>query len=87
MADIPPAAVGLASLKSRTRARVVRGYAIWRLGTLAPGASRTVRGSVRIKSGTPGWKRNWVLATAVNAKLVSARADTRLLVRRPRFTG
>ncbi len=89
MADIPPAAVALASLKTRTRARVVRGSAIWRLGTLAPGAKRTVRGSVRIKAGTPGLKRNLVLATAVNAELVSDRADTRLLARRrvPGFTG
>ena len=87
VADFPPGAVGLASLRSGTRARVLGGEALWRLGTLAAGASRTIRGSVRIKSVTPGWKRNWVLATAVNAQLVSARADTRLLVRRPRFTG
>ncbi len=87
MADIPPGALALTSLKSSTRARVIRRYAVWRLGTLAPGKSRTVRGSVRIKSGTPGRKRNWVLATAVNAKLAADRADTRLLARRPRFTG
>ena len=36
-----------------TRARVVRGNAVWRLGTLAPGAKRTVRGTVRITAGTP----------------------------------
>jgi uncharacterized repeat protein (TIGR01451 family) len=78
LADVPPAALTLASLKGTT-ARVVRGNAIWRLGTLAPGEKRTVRGSVRIKAGTPGLKRNLVLATAVNAQLVSDRADTRLL--------
>jgi hypothetical protein len=61
---------------------VFRGKAFRRLGRLAPGASRTVRGSVRIKAGTPGLKRNLVAATAVNAKLVSDNADTRLLRQR-----
>ena len=48
-----------------------------------------MRGSVLIKSGTPGLKRNLVLATAVNAHLVSNRADTRVLAQRtrPNFTG
>ena len=87
LADVPPAALALTSLKSSVRARVVRGGAIWHLGTLAPGASRTVRGTVRIKAGIPGLKRNLVFATAVNADLAHDRADTRLLVRRPRFTG
>ena len=71
------------------RARVGREGAIWHLGTLAPGASRTVRGTVRVKAGTPGLKRNLVFATAANAFLVHDRADTRLLPqrRRPAFTG
>ena len=84
LADVPPGAVGLASLRSSTRARVIRGSALWRLGTLAPGAKRTIRGSVLIKAGTPGLKRNLALATAVSAKLVSDRADTRLLPQRRR---
>jgi uncharacterized repeat protein (TIGR01451 family) len=89
MADIPPAAVTLAGLKTGARVAVVRGNAIWRLGTLAPGAKRTVRGSVRIKAGTPGLKRNLVLATAINAQLVVARADALVLRQRrvPGFTG
>jgi uncharacterized repeat protein (TIGR01451 family) len=90
MADIPPGAMALASFRSSTRPRVVgaRG-ALWRLGTLAPGARRTIRGSVRITAGTPGLKRNMVFATAVNAQLVNDRADTRLLRQRraPRVTG
>ena len=85
--DIPPAAVTLVALEASARARVIRGDAVWRLGTLAPGASRTIRGSVRLKAATPGWKRNLVAAVAVNAKLARARADTRVLARRPRFTG
>ena len=89
MADIPPAAVAVTGLKASRRARVARGQAIWRLGRLAPGAKRVVRGSVRITAGTPGWKRNLVLATAVNAKLVNAVADTRIRARRqaPPVTG
>jgi uncharacterized repeat protein (TIGR01451 family) len=88
VADVPPGAVALGSLRTRTHAKLSRGNAVWRLGTLAPGAKRTIRGSVRIKAGTPGMKRNWVLATAVNSELVSARADTRLLARpKPPFTG
>ena len=83
--DVPPAAaLALVELKSGSRARVVRGNAIWRLGTLAPGATRTVRGSVRIKAGIPGLKRNLVLATAVNAQLASDRADIRSRSRRSR---
>ena len=89
MADLPPAAVALSGLKASTRARVARGHAIWRIGRLAPGAKRTIRGSVRIKAGTPGWKRNVVLATAVNARLVDDAVDTRIRARRqaPAVTG
>jgi uncharacterized repeat protein (TIGR01451 family) len=78
VADIPPAAVALTSLKTDTPYRRVRGNAVWRLGTLAPGASRTVRGSAVIKAGSPGLKRNLAAATAINAHLVDARADTRI---------
>jgi uncharacterized repeat protein (TIGR01451 family) len=88
VADVPPAALTLTGLSATAGMRRVRGNAVWRLGTLAPGASRTVRGSVLIKSGTPGLKRNITLATAANAHLVGARADTRVLRRpRPKFTG
>jgi len=55
----------------------------------APGAKRTILGSVRITSGTPGLKGNVAFATAVDADLVHDRADTRLVRRRtaPRVTG
>ena len=78
MADVPPAALAVAGLRSSTPARVVRGAAVWRLGTLAPGASRTIRGSVLVNGGSPGLKRNIVLATAVNAAAVAGRANTLL---------
>jgi uncharacterized repeat protein (TIGR01451 family) len=89
VADVPPAALKLTGLAASSRARIIRGAAVWRFSSLAPGASRTVHGSVRIVSGTPGLKRNIVLATAANAQLAADRADT--LVRaqrtRPNFTG
>jgi uncharacterized repeat protein (TIGR01451 family) len=78
MADVPPAALALAALRTEGRVRVVNGNAVWRLGNLRPGARRTVRGSVRLDSGTPGRKRNVVYATAVNARLVAGHADTRV---------
>ena len=81
LVDIPPAALTLSGLRATTRASVVRGNAVWRLGTLAPGASRTIRGSVVVDAGTPGLVRNLALATAENAQLVADRADTRILAR------
>ena len=54
VADVPPAALTLSGLAATSGMRRVRGNAVWRLGTLAPGATRTVRGSVIIKSGTSG---------------------------------
>jgi uncharacterized repeat protein (TIGR01451 family) len=90
MADVPPASLALAGLRTGTLpARRVRGNAVWRLGRLAPGASRTVRGTIRIEAGTPGLKRNLVLANAANANLVRDVADTRIMRQRiaPRVTG
>ena len=78
MVDIPPGAANLAALRSSTRARVSNRGAIWKLGRLAPGARRTIRGSVLITGGTPGLKTNLVAAGAVNAKLAGDRANTRL---------
>ena len=88
--DIPPAALALQVLSVSSRARLVRGNVVWRFGTLAPGATRVVRGSVRIKDGSPGLKRNIVLATALNAEQAHYEADTRVLAQRrviPPVTG
>ena len=89
MADVPPAALRLSGLSASRRARQGRGYVSWRLGNLAPGERRTVRGSVLLEAGSPGRKRNWVLATAINARLVSDRADARIARQgvAPRVTG
>ena len=89
MTDIPPAALQLAGLRaSAVPSRRIRGNAVWRVGPLAPGASRTVSGTVRIKAGVAGLRRNTVIATASNAPAVTDVADTRILrARRPSFTG
>ena len=81
LADVPPATVAVAALRASSRPRVGKGYAVWRIGRLAPGAKRTIRGSVRIQAGSPGLKRNWVFAAAVNARLVQDPADTRIRAR------
>ena len=81
LTDVPPAAMELTSLGTKPRGTRVRGNAVWHLGDLAPGASRTVRGVVRIDSAAPGLKRNTAIATAVNAALVQAQTDTLVLRR------
>ncbi len=90
--DVPPAAMSLTRLRSRgaLSLRVVRGDAVWVLGRLAPGASRTVRGSVLLTSATPGVARNTFAATARNAAVVVGTVDTRVLAPRrviPAVTG
>jgi uncharacterized repeat protein (TIGR01451 family) len=89
MMDIPPAAIGFVRLSTTVApARRVRGNAVWRIGTLAPGQSRTVTVTVRLTRGDPGLWRNNVIATASNARAVTNHSDTRILgARRPRFTG
>jgi uncharacterized repeat protein (TIGR01451 family) len=89
MADVPPATVAVSALRASSRPRTGQGWALWRIGRLAPGASRTIRGSVLIEAGSPGLKRNWVFAAAANAQLVQDPADTRIMRQRraPRVTG
>jgi uncharacterized repeat protein (TIGR01451 family) len=89
VADVPSPALELTSLAATGSPRRIRGSLEWRFGTLAPGARRTVRGSVVIRAGTPGLKLNLAIATAVNAQLVVDRADTRVVGARtvPNFTG
>ena len=62
--------------------RVVRGNAVWTIGTLAPGETRTVRGSVVLTSSTLGIVRNTAIATASNAGVVVHQADVRVLAAR-----
>ena len=91
MTDVPPATLRLAGLQAgRPRARVAQGNATWVLGPLAPGAKRTIRGTVRLLAGIPGLHHNKVFATAANANLARDDADTRILAQRrviPPVTG
>jgi uncharacterized repeat protein (TIGR01451 family) len=89
VADIPSAAMTLAGLSTTHRPRLVRGTAIWTIPSIPPGASSRVTGSIRIAAGTPGLKRNVVIAAADNASAAASRRDTRLLAprRAPRVTG
>ena len=79
LADQPPANVELSAVHTTPRPQQVSGGAVWRLGTIAPGQSKTVRGTVLIVTATPGRRRNAVIATAANAEAVSDYADTRIL--------
>ena len=81
LTDIPPAAMEMTSFGTNLRGKKVRGNAVWKLGDLAPGASKFVRGVVRIDSAAPGIKRNTAIATAVNAALVQDQTNTRVLPR------
>lgn len=85
VASIPPAALTLAGLRSPGGApsRTLGRSLLWRLGTLAPGESRVVRGTVRVEAGTPGLRRNYALAGAENAELAQDDVDTRVLARPP----
>jgi uncharacterized repeat protein (TIGR01451 family) len=79
--DLPPGAITLNDLRANAKpSQQGGGKATWKIGTLAPGQSRTISGSVVIRSGTPGNKHNTVLASANNAKTVHAYSDTRLRV-------
>jgi uncharacterized repeat protein (TIGR01451 family) len=80
--DLPPGTLRLTSLRASGKPRVVRGHALWRLGNLAPGQSRVIRGTVRLSSGTPGLKRNIAVAAGINTFVAHSVADTRILARR-----
>ena len=81
--DMPPAALTLVGLTANLKPRHVNRGVIWRLGTLAPGHSRTIRGTIRIEAGAAGTFRNYTGATALNANAVFAHFDTRILTPPP----
>lgn len=92
LADVPPGTMRLVGLRVSGAAipRMVRGDAVWRIGTLAPGESRTVRGSVLIESGNVGIARNTAQVIAANATPALSQTDTRILPARriaPAVTG
>ena len=76
--DPVPAGAFVGTLPSRAR---LRGAAVvWRLGTLAPGASVTVRLNLRTRVTTVGDVVNVATAVAANAAKVNARARTQLVL-------
>jgi len=74
--DYPSARVQLTLIRSNAKPRLAGGTATWAIGTLAPGARRTIRASVRIEEAAPGTARNLAIASATNAKSASAISDT-----------
>lgn len=62
-------------------ARLVSGRLVWRLGTLAPGATRTFRVSVRFGSGVPGDRAGSAVAVAGNAPRVRTAFETQVVAR------
>jgi uncharacterized repeat protein (TIGR01451 family) len=77
--------LGLA-LRRRPAGAVLRdGVVTWRVGRLAPGASRIVRLPVQVLASTAGRRCNVARATAANAAAVRDRACTRIV--RPEVAG
>lgn len=72
-------------IAGRTSATLRRGTATWRVGTLAPGASRTVTIALRAAAGFAGTRSNTATATATGVGPVQARATTTFASTRPRI--
>lgn len=77
-----PIPVGTSVTRLPARARMRTGAVVWRIGTLAPGASVTVRLSLRTNPVAQGDILNVATASAANAAPVRARATTRVLLPR-----
>jgi uncharacterized repeat protein (TIGR01451 family) len=75
--DFIPAGMVLASVPSR--GTMAGGSAQWTIGTLAPGASRTVRVSMRSATNTTKSRCNTARASGSNAPAVRATACTRFV--------
>jgi uncharacterized repeat protein (TIGR01451 family) len=74
VSDPIPGAVALTGRAAG--ARLTGGRLVWRAGTLAPGASRTYRFTVRIATTARGRQCNTATAGAANAPRVRDRACT-----------
>ena len=87
--DVVPVGMVLASVPSR--GTMAGGSAVWSIGTLAPGASRTVRVAMRTAANTSKTRCNTARASGSNAPGVSATACTRFVrvagVTQPGVTG
>ena len=71
--ETPPQGMQLVSVANHGTIQL--GAAVWRLGNLAPGASRTVHGTVRVTQA--GMHVNTAVATALNAEAALSDAAVR----------
>ena len=79
--DVLPAGLVLASPKAlqASGGEVFQGRVVWRLGTMAPGATRSVSVLMRVGRGTRGLMRNRAQVSADNAPTATAFAVTTIL--------
>jgi uncharacterized repeat protein (TIGR01451 family) len=77
--ETPPGGLRIVRVAGRNVTRHRGGAVTWRLGNIAPGARRTVRATMLVTR--RGSLRNWALASANNAGVVSARAALRARAR------
>jgi uncharacterized repeat protein (TIGR01451 family) len=83
---------GYTVLRRPAGAKYVKGKLVWSIGTLAPGASKTIKVPLRIDKSAAGTRCNTARASAGNAPSVTARACTKVLrvagvTQVPRVTG
>ncbi len=77
MRDKIPTSMSLA--KRTAGVQLVRGVVVVRIGTLAPGASKTVRVRFRVDRRASGLRTNTATASATNARTVRDSARTRII--------
>ena len=69
---------GTSLVRMPVNGRFSRGLLSWNLGTMAPGASRTVRVTVKVGTGTTGNHRTHAEALGVNARAVQTSPSIRV---------
>ena len=74
LSDILP--TGYTVFRRPSRATFQGGRLVWKLGNLAPGATKTVRAQIRLDRTAVGTRCNTAVASAANAPTVRARACT-----------
>lgn len=77
VSDLLPVGYSVAQRPKGTK--FLKGKLVWRLGTLAAGAAKTVRVRIRLDRSAAGTRCNTGVASAGNAPTVRARACTRVL--------
>ena len=77
VSDLLPVGYSVAQRPKGTK--FLKGRLVWNLGTLAAGASKTVKVKIRLDRSAAGTRCNTGVASAGNAPTVRARACTRVL--------